>query len=30
MWIIENAFTYSNFGYASAMCIAFIIVVLSF
>ena len=30
MWIIENAFTYSNFGYASAMCIAFIIVVLIF
>ncbi len=30
MWIIENAFTYSKFGYASAMCIYFIVVVLIF
>ena len=30
MWIIENAFTYSKFGYASAMCIAFILLVLIF
>ncbi|HKL80655.1 MAG TPA: sugar ABC transporter permease [Mobilitalea sp.] len=28
MWIIENAFTYSKFGYASAMCVAFILIVL--
>lgn len=30
MWIIENAFTYSRFGYASAMSVAFIAVVLLF
>lgn len=30
MWIIENAFTYSKFGYASAMSVAFIAVVLVF
>ena len=30
MYIIENAFTYSKFGYASAMCVAFIFVVLVF
>ena len=30
MWIVENAFTYSKFGYASAMCVAFILVVLIF
>lgn len=30
MWIIENAFAYSKFGYASAMCVAFIFVVLLF
>lgn len=30
MWIIENAFTYSKFGYASAMSIVFIAVVLIF
>jgi len=30
MWIIENAFTYSKFGYASAMSVVFIIVVLIF
>ena len=28
MWIIENAFTYSKFGYASAMSVVFIFVVL--
>ncbi len=30
MYIIENAFTYSKFGYASAMCVAFIFIVLLF
>ncbi len=30
MWIIENAYTYSKFGYASAMCVVLIIVVLIF
>jgi ABC-type sugar transport system permease subunit len=30
MWIVENAYTYSKFGYASAMCVAFIAVVLIF
>lgn len=30
MWIIENAFTYSKFGYAAALCVAFIIIVLFF
>jgi len=30
MWIVENAFTYSKFGYASAMSIVFIAVVLVF
>ena len=30
MWIIENAFTYSKFGYASAMCIFFVLLVLVF
>lgn len=30
MWIIENAFTYSKFGYASAMSVVFIGVVLVF
>jgi len=30
MWIIENAYTYSKFGYASAMCVVFIAVVLIF
>lgn len=30
MYIIENAFTYSKFGYASAMCVALIFVVLVF
>jgi ABC-type sugar transport systems, permease components len=28
MWIIENAFTYSKFGYASAMSVVFVFVVL--
>lgn len=28
MWIIENAFTYSKYGYASAMCVIFILIVL--
>jgi ABC-type sugar transport system permease subunit len=30
MWIVENAYTYSKFGYASAMCVIFIAVVLLF
>lgn len=30
MWIIENAYTYSKFGYASVLCVAFIAVVLLF
>lgn len=30
MWIVENAYTYSKFGYASAMCVAFVVVVLCF
>lgn len=30
MWIVEKAFTYSQFGYACAMCVAFIFVVLLF
>lgn len=30
MWIIENAFTYSRMGYASAMCVLFIGLVLVF
>jgi len=30
MWIIENAYTYSKFGYASALSVAFIVVVLIF
>lgn len=30
MWIIENAFTYSKFGYASAMSVVFVLVVLIF
>ena len=30
MWIIENAYKYSKFGYASAMCVMFILVVLIF
>ena len=30
MYIIENAFTYSKFGYASAMCVAFLFIVLAF
>lgn len=30
MWIVENAFTYSKSGYASAMCVLFILVVLIF
>lgn len=30
MWIIENAYTYSKFGYASALSVAFIAVVLVF
>lgn len=30
MWIVENAFTYSKFGYASAMSVMFILVVLLF
>lgn len=30
MWIVENAFTYSNFGYASAMGVVFVVVVLMF
>ena len=30
MWIIENAFTYSAFGYASMMSVMFIFVVLAF
>ncbi len=30
MWIIENAYTYSKFGYASALCIMFILIVLIF
>lgn len=30
MWIVENAFTYSKFGYASAMSVIFILVVLIF
>lgn len=30
MYIIENAFTYSKFGYASAMCVAFLFIVLVF
>ena len=30
MWIVENALTYSKYGYASAMCVAFIGVVLIF
>ena len=30
MWIIENAYTYSKFGYASTMCVAFIAVVMVF
>jgi ABC-type sugar transport system permease subunit len=30
MWIVENAFTYSKFGYACAMCVMFILVVLFF
>ena len=30
MWITENAFSYSKMGYASAMCVAFIAVVLIF
>jgi len=30
MWIVENAFTYSKYGYASALCVAFVIVVLIF
>jgi len=30
MWIIENAYTYSKYGYASTMCVAFIAVVMAF
>lgn len=30
MWIIENAFTYSKFGYAGSMCVMFLLVVLIF
>jgi ABC-type sugar transport system permease subunit len=30
MWIVENAFTYSKYGYASSLCVAFVIVVLIF
>ncbi len=30
MWIVENAFTYSKFGYASAMAVLFVLVVFIF
>lgn len=30
MWIIENAYTYSKYGYASTMCVIFIVVVMIF
>ena len=30
MWIVENAFSYSKYGYASALCVAFVLVVLFF
>ena len=30
MWIVENAFTYSKFGYASAMAVLFVLVVFVF
>jgi len=30
MWIVENAFSYSKYGYASALCVAFVVVVLFF
>jgi ABC-type sugar transport system permease subunit len=30
MWIVENAFSYSKYGYASALCVTFVLVVLVF
>ncbi len=30
MWIVENAFTYSKYGYASSLCVDFVVVVLVF
>ena len=30
MWIVENAFTYSKYGYASALCVIFVFIVLIF
>jgi ABC-type sugar transport system permease subunit len=30
MWIVENAFSYSKYGYASALCVIFVLVVLIF
>jgi len=30
MWIVENAFSYSKYGYASALCVIFVIIVLIF
>jgi ABC-type sugar transport system permease subunit len=30
MWIVENAFSYSKYGYASALCVTFVLVVLIF
>ncbi|GHV64790.1 putative ABC transporter permease protein YurN [Spirochaetia bacterium] len=30
MWIVENAFAYSKYGYASSLCVAFVFVVLIF
>lgn len=30
MWIVESAFSYSRFGYASAMCIIFVMIVFIF
>jgi len=30
MWIVENAFTYSKYGYASALCVIFVFIILIF